>query len=283
MKSDYEERKQQRIERFRKLADKNETEAGDRFGAARKTIEHIPFGQPILVGHHSEKRHRAALDRHDQNMRKGCEAVDKAKHYQHRADAAESSRAISSDDPDAVSKLKAKIADAKANQEHMKAVNAAWRKAGKPKAKRDDVDHEAWKTAFEKFPEQRELLQTAYNTMAHDFLTRAPFTYGLTNNSGNIKRMEQRLTHLASLESAPYREYEVSGVRIVEDPDENRLQLFFNGKPDAEVRKRCKTAGFRWAPSVGAWQRHLSNAARFAAAHALDVHWETIAQAQTDA
>ena len=30
--------------------------------------------QPILVGHHSEKRHRAALDKVDTNMRKGIEA-----------------------------------------------------------------------------------------------------------------------------------------------------------------------------------------------------------------
>lgn len=37
-----------------------------------------------------------------------------------------------------------------------------------------------------------------------------------------------------------------------------RIQLFFEGKPEPEVRDVLKHNGFRWAPSVGAWQRHLN-------------------------
>ena len=49
----------------------------------------------------------------------------------------------------------------------------------------------------------------------------------------------------------------------------NRLQVFFPGKPAPEIRAAMKRFGFRWAPSVGAWQRHLNNAARHAVTAAL--------------
>lgn len=59
------------------------------------------------------------------------------------------------------------------------------------------------------------------------------------------------------------------GWRIVEDFDENRIRLFFDAKPDAEVRTSLKRHGFRWARSVGAWQRQLTDSARIAARLAL--------------
>jgi len=55
-----------------------------------------------------------------------------------------------------------------------------------------------------------------------------------------------------------------------ENVEANRLQLLFPGKPDEETRKRLKRHGFRWAPSEGAWQRQLTNAARYAAQEVLE-------------
>lgn len=49
----------------------------------------IPLGQPILVGHHSEGRHRRAIERADNAMRHACEESDKAKYFEGRAEAAE--------------------------------------------------------------------------------------------------------------------------------------------------------------------------------------------------
>ena len=47
---------------------------------------------------------------------------------------------------------------------------------------------------------------------------------------------------------------------------ENRLQLIFEEKPDADTRQALKSEGFKWAPSQGAWQRQLNqNAIRAAA------------------
>jgi hypothetical protein len=39
----------------------------------------------------------------------------------------------------------------------------------------------------------------------------------------------------------------------------NRLQLFFDEKPDESKRANLKASGFKWAPSQGAWQRQLND------------------------
>lgn len=36
------------------------------------------------------------------------------------------------------------------------------------------------------------------------------------------------------------------------------MRLFFDGKPDAETRDRLKSNGFRWAPSIEAWQGYIN-------------------------
>ena len=47
--------------------------------------------------------------------------------------------------------------------------------------------------------------------------------------------------------------------------EENRIQILFDGKPDAGIRSELKHAGFRWAPSQGAWQRMLNQNGIYAA------------------
>ena len=53
--------------------------------------------------------------------------------------------------------------------------------------------------------------------------------------------------------------------RVVVNTTENRLQIIFDGKPDADIRTELKSEGFRWAPSQGAWQRQLTDNAMRAA------------------
>lgn len=58
MKNDYFEKKEARLERFKTLAGSNEKLSISLANKSNEMASVIPMGQPILVGHHSEKRDR---------------------------------------------------------------------------------------------------------------------------------------------------------------------------------------------------------------------------------
>lgn len=49
-----------------------------------------------------------------------------------------------------------------------------------------------------------------------------------------------------------------------------RLQVFFDGIPSQETRAKLKSNGFKWAPSVKAWQRLLNSNAEYALKSIID-------------
>lgn len=253
--AEYEARKAAKVERLQARAEKARQEAAARFENARRQTEGIVFGQPILVGHHSEGRHRAAIKRHDQNMNAGCRAMDKAQHYDRRAEAAESNHAISGDDPAAIDKLRAKLAQLQVAQEKMRAANKLARKGD-----RDGL-------AALGFNETtiNELLNPKYSYEKPGFQG-----WQLSNNNANIKRVRQRIEQLEKAEARGTVEIEASGVRVVDNVEENRLQLIFPGKPSEEVRAVLKRHAFKWSPRNGAWQRQRSGNANFAAKCVMD-------------
>lgn len=255
-KSNYEDRKQRRIERYHELAERNREKASQLIDESCAAVAQIPPGQPILIGHHSERGHRKDLERSDNKMRQAAEAKKKADYYEDKAAAAEANRAISADDPEAINKLKEKIEQAETRQTRMKAVNAAHRKYLKDPATLDKADLTDTEKKIIREYEPR-------NSWEHPF---AP--YELSNNNANIRRMKRRLAGLEKAKSRETREYVIEGVTVIENTEENRLQLFFDSKPPEETRKRLKSNGFRWARSIGAWQRQLNtlgnNARNFA-------------------
>lgn len=82
------DRASERADRLDAQADKLAAEAAQTYGRSRELVEHIPFGQPILVGHHSERGHRRALDRSWNLMGKSVEADRAAEDAARRADGA---------------------------------------------------------------------------------------------------------------------------------------------------------------------------------------------------
>lgn len=60
-------------------------------------------------------------------------------------------------------------------------------------------------------------------------------------------------------------ESEINGVRVVNNFQTDRLQLYFDGKPAANVIMALKKSAFKWSPSNGCWQRQLTSNAIHAA------------------
>lgn len=79
------ERKLDRAERYEGYAENAGTRAELNSKAADKISHFIPMGQPILVGHHSERRHRRDLGRIGSCIRKSVEEDKKADYFSHRA------------------------------------------------------------------------------------------------------------------------------------------------------------------------------------------------------
>ena len=248
--NDFESERAAKAARFRQLAEKHENIATGRHFAARERLEMIRLGQPILVGHHSEKRHRKDLTRIDEHFAKAKEHHDKAEYFRRRAAAAESNVAIFSDDPDATEKLVDKIERLKKRQGVMKRANQLIRKA----------DREG--LADLGFSEG-----TIAKLFAQDFAGRTGFpNYALTNNSANIRRLEKRLTAIQNAQDdATTQEQFPDGLRLVDNVEANRLQIFFPEMPSEEIRRELKRNGFQWSLTAGAWQRHRSNRAIYLA------------------
>ena len=79
------ERKEARIERFEGYAENAEERSNAAYKRAESVSSQIPMGQPLLCGHHSEKRHRRDLNRIDSGMRKSIEESKKAEHYEYKS------------------------------------------------------------------------------------------------------------------------------------------------------------------------------------------------------
>jgi hypothetical protein len=82
------ERIEERAERLAERAERASAAAAAHYQAAREEASYIPPGQPILVGHHSERGHRAALKRIDQRMRSSIAEDSKATRYERAAEVA---------------------------------------------------------------------------------------------------------------------------------------------------------------------------------------------------
>ena len=72
-RSDYEERRKRRIERYKELSLKAQERSSQYSNSNANRILQIAPGQPILVGHHSEKRHRKLIKKAQDDIRKSIE------------------------------------------------------------------------------------------------------------------------------------------------------------------------------------------------------------------
>ena len=143
---------------------------------------------------------------------------------------------ISSDDPQAVEKLTAKLEACQKRQEFMKSVNSFYRKHG--------TAHGCPGVSEETAEKMDEAVRTGYSWVT------APFpSYELSNNNAEIRRLKQRIEQLSYNQEVGYVGWEFDRGEAVANTDNNRLQLLFDEKPGAEQRSVLKQNGFHWSPT----------------------------------
>ena len=75
-----------RAQKYDEWAAAAQQRSNDAFQRSENAVAGIPFGQPILVGHHSESAHRNAIKRSDSAMRKCVEESDKARSHESKSE-----------------------------------------------------------------------------------------------------------------------------------------------------------------------------------------------------
>ncbi len=163
---------------------------------------------------------------------------------------------IMAGDADATERLAEKIAKAEEFQARGKLVNATIRKHAK-------AGPEAQVAALVAIGIRE---STARAALLPDAMGNVGIpAFELSNNSANLRRMKERLASISTAQATAPTEAAGELARLEDNAADNRIRIFFPGKPDATVRSRLKSAGFRWTPSLGCWQAYRSDRARRAA------------------
>lgn len=108
-------------------------------------------------------------------------------------------------------------------------------------------------------------LITEYNTThAKPFMTSRHKIWALPEIAARVRAKNEEKQEKESEES------ETNGVKVVKNYQADRIQLFFDGKPDYSTISALKHAAFKWSPSNGCWQRQLTSNAICAAERLLN-------------
>ncbi len=159
---------------------------------------------------------------------------------------------ISADDPQAIQKLEAKLEKLQAAQDNMKAVNAYYRK------------HKTLDGCPNLSAERIEAMKADMSSQWH--IEDKPYpSWALSNNNAEIRRIKGRIAELTKKQETAYAGWEFDGGTVEANKEDNRLQIYFEEKPDEKTRETLKENGFRWSPKAGAWQRQLNDNAIYAA------------------
>lgn len=241
----FEERQSNRLNRYEELADKANAHSAALATRSNQMADCIPFGQPILIGHHSEKRDRNFRAKIHTIMGKSVQEMKKAEYYGNKA-ASVGTGGISSDDPNATDKLQAKLEALQEAQERMKTANKLIKKVAGYDTRLAGLVNLGFseKVALE-------ALNPKYSSIGFA-------GYSLQNNNAEINRLKKRIAELQALENRIAQEVENELYKYSECKIENRCMFIFDGKPTDEVRQILKSNGFKWSPSRGAWVRQLN-------------------------
>lgn len=252
----YETKQESKKEKYLRMSEAAKQKSDNYSETSRNAVKHIPFGQPILVGHHSESKHRNAIKRAQSAATKAVEERDKAQYYANKA-ASVGTGGVSSDNPDAIDILKEKLLGLEKLQDTMKKANRVHRAYIKNPASLEKADlSDNLKKRIRAYKQEYSWEPTLFSP------------YSIKNNNANIRNVKERIKRLE--ESAQQVDVKKVFGDITYLEEDNRVQLIFNYKPEPEIRNILKKRGFKWSPSRCAWVRMLNNAGRYSAQSAIE-------------
>jgi len=230
------ERLEAKLARRQEWAGKAESRSGSAFSTAHWLADMIPLGQPILVGHHSERHARRDADRIHNNMSKGVELADLANHHRSAASglAHALDRSVFSDDDDAIEALEARIAENEKKRDRKKEVNRLFKQGDATGLATLGLDLATLRAAL----------------VGNSKWDQKPYpAYELTNlgarirsDKARIEEIKRRTVRTAAADAA-------SGGVLIEGAE--YVRVTFAEKPERAILDALRAAGFCW--SGGGW------------------------------
>lgn len=115
------ERAKAKAERLQGWANSAEQKSNAYYEASKEGKDFLVLAEPIKVGHHSEKRHRALIERNHNRMGKCIELSNKAEQHEGKAEYwAKKANDINLSMPESLEFFEFKLEDAKAKHEGLK-------------------------------------------------------------------------------------------------------------------------------------------------------------------
>ncbi len=283
----FEEIQEAKKERFEELAQKNKEKSDAEFKNAQKMGDVIPFGQPILLGHHSEKGDRNYRKKIERGFERGIENQKKSEYYNDKVNAIENNHAIRQDDPEALKKLKQKLATIEDQIEKVKTHNKNCKQifleafgyptgtkisntngnykefcfifTDKTIERKDVINGVQWEA--KRIPDEiRERIESYIKTgkfnqpeLKED--QKKYDSYILQNLNGNKSSVKKRIEKIQVLEKLDDIDVTINKIRIY--TEDGRVRVDFGYKPSEETRTTLKRSGFRWSPYNQVWQAYI--------------------------
>ena len=256
-RADYAGRQEARKERLEVAADKARCRSEESFEASRAETRHIPMGQPILIGHHSESRHRNALKRSDNKMRASIQYNEQANVLESRA-AGVGRGGVSADDPEVIQKLKARITDLEGYRDEGKRLNKSLNKH-KKKLEGDALVEALIADGIKE--ETARLLATPCRNSGR--LTGV----AVTPHTKEIRRLNERIELIQEeLEAGEFGVITgtIEGIdwKAYGDEDENRICIEFESRTSKDLARWMKQQGYNFSRTHERWQRQLNKQGR---------------------
>lgn len=155
-------------------------------------------------------------------------------------------RRISSDDPEAVQKLKAKLERLEDRQTLMRAVNAYYREHNSlddcPGLSAKEIKH----------------LEADMSQQAEEI----PYGNSRLNSiNSRIHGIKRRISELTDRKEIGYVGWSFAGGIVKADRETNQLQIIFDGGTPAGLKYTLKHSNFHWEADTSVWYRQLNNRA----------------------
>jgi len=83
-------------------------------------------------------------------------------------------------------------------------------------------------------------------------------SYMLSNSNQNIKAVKDRLEQLERMNKLNDVGYYFNDGEVRFDKEDMRVKIYFDNIPNEETRKELKSHAFKWSPTNKAWQRKLT-------------------------